>query len=549
MEIHFENSDSDDDVPINELIRREASNAKNESNFSDKTIEPTLPLEDINLDECLIQVYVTNDNEEDSVSDFFITDENGNILCNNSSLKDELDNDLYAPVDGLPFDPIDISLNDSIGSEVEISLDNNILSSIELPETESQGSENNDSGSEYVPSTSTDDSEYENSPKENNNQIKNYAHTNLEEPCVHSYAKTPEYEKSNSRKRTREPDKWQREITKRRRQHGQCYQNEKGVTVPMKASKAISCKCKYRCTSKIKKERREEIFNHYWNLSYETQRNFISHHIKVISKKRRTTTNDESRRKLTYEYFLPLNDDSDDLIQICKSSFMNILDVGPKVIEYTMNRDKIYDTTDRRGRHKKIEVSKAARDGIRKHIDKFQRVDSHYCRRDTERQYLEKGLSVNKMYRMYVEECEKSNTIPEKLWLYNSIFNKEFNLGFHHPKKDLCTFCEVYKSLDDAKKKERESEYLEHQQRKEQIRQQKQNDKEKALEDTNTRVINFDLQKVLFSPKTEIGEVYYSRKLATYNFTVFDIVSKHASCYMWYESVAKRGRNDMSLQI
>jgi hypothetical protein len=33
MEIHFENSDSDDDVPINELIRREASNAKHESNF------------------------------------------------------------------------------------------------------------------------------------------------------------------------------------------------------------------------------------------------------------------------------------------------------------------------------------------------------------------------------------------------------------------------------------------------------------------------------------------------------------------------------------
>ena len=57
----------------------------------------------------------------------------------------------------------------------------------------------------------------------------------------------------------------------------------------------------------------------------------------------------------------------------------------------------------------------------------------------------------------------------------------------------------------------------------------KNEDKEMTCKDKNIRLINFDLQKVLISPKTEIGEAYYSRKLAIYNFTVFDtIISKQA---------------------
>jgi hypothetical protein len=59
-------------------------------------------------------------------------------------------------------------------------------------------------------------------------------------------------------------------------------------------------------------------------------------------------------------------------------------------------------------------------------------------------------------------------------------------------------------------------------------------------------VINFDLEKVLISPKTEIGEPYYSRKLSAYNFTVLDVLSKEANCLIWYESIAKRGSNEIA---
>jgi hypothetical protein len=40
--------------------------------------------------------------------------------------------------------------------------------------------------------------------------------------------------------------------------------------------------------------------------------------------------------------------------------------------------------------------------------------------------------------------------------------------------------------------------------------------------------------------------IYYKRKLATYNFTVFDLRTKEGICYMWDESVARRSSCDIA---
>ena len=49
------------------------------------------------------------------------------------------------------------------------------------------------------------------------------------------------------------------------------------------------------------------------------------------------------------------------------------------------------------------------------------------------------------------------------------------------------------------------------------------------------------MQKCLTSPKSNLSDLYYSRKMATYNFSVFDIATKHATCHIWHEATAKRG--------
>jgi hypothetical protein len=47
---------------------------------------------------------------------------------------------------------------------------------------------------------------------------------------------------------------------------------------------------------------------------------------------------------------------------------------------------------------------------------------------------------------MYKEHCASNDILPQKRHLYSSIFNYEFNLGFHVPRKDMCDLCEEYKA-------------------------------------------------------------------------------------------------------
>lgn len=58
----------------------------------------------------------------------------------------------------------------------------------------------------------------------------------------------------------------------------------------------------------------------------------------------------------------------------------------------------------------------------------------------------------------------------------------------------------------------------------------------------------FDLEKVLQTPQSEVSSFYYKRKLLTYNFTIYT-GTKEGYCFMWDESIGKRGSNEISTCI
>lgn len=122
-----------------------------------------------------------------------------------------------------------------------------------------------------------------------------------------------------------------------------------------------------------------------------------------------------------------------------------------------------------------------------------------------------------------------------KYWLYDHIFCTEYNIEFHHPKKMFAHFATPLKN-----------EHLKHLERKRNARNQKKEDKERALKDKNIVAVNFDLQKVLITPKMFVSDAYYSRKLSTYNFTTYDLASRNVQCYLWNETEAKRGSCEIS---
>jgi hypothetical protein len=91
-----------------------------------------------------------------------------------------------------------------------------------------------------------------------------------------------------------------------------------------------------------------------------------------------------------------------------------------------------------------------------------------------------------------------------------------------------------------------ETKFNDHNRRKLEVRDMKCRDNERSLSHSYVEVYNFDLQKVLTTPKSNVSDFYYSRKLATYNFSMYNLVSKKATCYMWDETMAKRGSSEIA---
>ncbi len=89
---------------------------------------------------------------------------------------------------------------------------------------------------------------------------------------------------------------------------------------------------------------------------------------------------------------------------------------------------------------------KRAKRGIRKHIESFPTVESHYIRKSTNRQYLATDLNIKRMYEAYACKCKEAGTEAVNEPIYRRIFNEEYNMSFHVPKKDQCTLCNKYHS-------------------------------------------------------------------------------------------------------
>ncbi|KAJ8940882.1 hypothetical protein NQ314_010545 [Rhamnusium bicolor] len=85
------------------------------------------------------------------------------------------------------------------------------------------------------------------------------------------------------------------------------------------------------------------------------------------------------------------------------------------------------------GNHKRIdvEVSKSVFD----HINSIPRIESHYVRKDTNREFIDGGLTIAEMHRDYCEKRSASNQPSVTYDYYATIFNIKFNIGFFVPKK------------------------------------------------------------------------------------------------------------------
>ena len=129
---------------------------------------------------------------------------------------------------------------------------------------------------------------------------------------------------------------------------------------------------------------------------------------------------------------------------------------------------------------------------------------------------------------------------------YTSVSVSEFNLFFHKPKKDLCSFCFSYENSSQEEKQAQQADYEAHHQRKNRVRQLKLECKELTKSDPEVVSVTFDLEQVLLCPKLNVSSLFYRRKLATYNLTTYNLDNHTVNCFMWHEGAAGRGSSEIA---
>lgn len=193
--------------------------------------------------------------------------------------------------------------------------------------------------------------------------------------------------------------------------------------------------CKYKCNKNITENERLSLFKGFYDLKSQNEKQiFIVNNTERVRKNRKTTLNQDfpPKRTFKYKYYFNIKGHR---VQVCKSYFLSTWQISQKPV-YNAHSKKNVDTgipkSDGRGLKKNTGVPENLKNDVRNHITSFPVIKIHYCTADTKKKYLEKSLSIKKMFELFQE---KHLNHPVKESMYRNIFLTEFNLDFHVPKK------------------------------------------------------------------------------------------------------------------
>lgn len=351
------------------------------------------------------------------------------------------------------------------------------------------------------------------------------------------------HRESKTRKRKSNPKCWKRNIRQRQCQAGESYTSSRGKVVS--AKKIISKKdcsnsgtCKFQCEIKITRNERNELFQTFYSLNRQEKNNYILKMTTRTETERKTKKPRDSRRIYSFTYYVEVKGSR---IQVCKPYWLGTFAISQKPVYDTHNKKNIVTGMRTKNRTEKSvkRIDEAKVKDVKDHITSFPTVESHYCRANSSKQYLDSNLNIAKMYQLYKDKYED----PVKESFYRHIFNTNFNLDFHRPKSDRCGKCETFTvaEKENLLTKEMKKERDDHLGLKVMMREQKALDKESGIP-----VLTFDLQNVLSCPRAEIGPIFYHSKLCTYNLTAQLSTTKKIYCAIWTEYTGGRSGNDIA---
>ena len=201
-------------------------------------------------------------------------------------------------------------------------------------------------------------------------------------------------------------------------------------------------------------------------------------------------------------------------VRVCKKFFKATLDINDRPIRTVLRKTNDgFIEGDNRGKHGNHKViNPSVRQDIHDFINSIPRIESHYLREQSTREYIDGGKSIAGMHRDYVAECKSNNKNYGNLTLFSRIFNEQFNISFFVPKKDQCELCTAYSNAAEDEKDKLQDQYENHLKEKELCREEKKNDKECAEKNDKLVVAVYDLQAVLPAPRGDVSVFFLQIK-------------------------------------
>jgi len=361
-----------------------------------------------------------------------------------------------------------------------------------------------------------------------------------------------------SRKRKRKEGNWKQNKRLVLRQSGKEHDARNGAKIAARVVRTVkNCtRCRFKCSEMIHQEYRQHAHSQFWRLTDNEKRHYFSLTTERKNKKRIRGEHQSKSKKTkpkaySYSYYVYRCENK---IRVCKTLYLITINISQKrVVTHHKTKDSQSGVphNSKQGKHVKRSTSCNDQESVRDHINSYPRVESHYCRADSKREYLEVGLTVTRMYDMFCEQrsAQRSRNGLEdeienvKIHTYRRIFCNEFNIAFQMPKKDRCDLCEEFQN-----KVNPQLEVIAinstHIAGKEATKEDC--DKNRPIQDNTHAIICFDLQNVISLPRVNVSSFFYRRKFNVYNLTAHCSLGRDGYCAIWSEGMSKRTGNDIA---
>ena len=364
-----------------------------------------------------------------------------------------------------------------------------------------------------------------------------------------------------ARKIVSTPENWAKNVSKTNRNKGLAYISQGSKKVIAAKKVGAPCACQNKCFEKVTMPKIQEIFDNFWaaGSEYSMKTQILMDSISPRPVKRRRQRDPAKEDRTQWNYWVRHGHE----YQVCRAAFKSIYGITESRLKNVIKR-KIENPTgspivDQRGRQPSAnQISGYRIDLIHEHIRRLHVTQSHHARSHSpHRMYMDPSLNTRKLFIDYVDwlilthDGEKAVTESK----YRQIFNSHYNIVPHPQRTDVCDFCMWSKAEIKTKlSKNQDVTDLEDNLRIHNTEAEKQRDLLSTLENScivdgpyhEWRTICIDLQQTLPVPRLNNSSSYYKSKVSLYNCCIYDLNHNRANCYLWDETMALKGSNEVN---